>query len=56
MNFLEFISKIEALGIVVSEEMKQQFLTYKNLIQEVNKVLNLTGIDDDEGIFFKAFL
>lgn len=55
MNFLEFISKIEALGIVVSEEMKQQFLTYKNLIQEVNKVLNLTGIDDDEGIFLKHF-
>lgn len=55
MTFETFIKNITALNIVVSEDMKQQFLTYKNLIQEVNKVLNLTGIDDDAGIFHKHF-
>lgn len=55
MNLEQFIKAVEPLKIVVSSEMEQQFLTYKNLIQEVNKVLNLTGIDDDEGIFHKHF-
>lgn len=55
MNENEFYESIKHLGIVVSEEMKQQFLLYKNLIQEVNKVLNLTGIDDDAGIYLKHF-
>lgn len=55
MTFETFIQKIDGLGIVVSNEMKQQFLIYKNLIQEVNKVLNLTGIDDDSGIYHKHF-
>lgn len=55
MNENEFYESIKQIGIVVSDEMKQQFLLYKNLIQEVNKVLNLTGIDDDEGIYLKHF-
>lgn len=55
MNELEFYDSISKIGIVVSDNMKQQFLLYKNLIQEVNKVLNLTGIDDDEGIYLKHF-
>lgn len=55
MNFDEFIIEIEKLGIVVSDLMKQQFLDYKNLIQEVNQYLNLTAIDDDEGIYKKHF-
>lgn len=55
MKLEQFIKAVEPLGIVVSKTMEQQFLTYKNLIQEVNKVLNLTGIDDDEGIFHKHF-
>lgn len=50
-----FISEIEKMKIVVSETMKQQFLDYKNLIQEVNQYLNLTAIDDDEGIYLKHF-
>ena len=55
MNELEFYQSLEALEIVVSDSMKQQFLMYKNLIQEVNQVLNLTAIDDDEGIYLKHF-
>lgn len=55
MDFEMFIQRLAELKIVVSEEMKQQFLVYKNLIQEVNKVLNLTAIDDDEGIYLKHF-
>lgn len=55
MNFNVFIEQINTLGIVVSDTMEQQFLTYKSLIQEVNQVLNLTAIDDDTGIFHKHF-
>lgn len=55
MQFEVFINEIEKMEIVVSETMKQQFLDYKNLIQEVNKYLNLTAIDDDEGIYLKHF-
>ncbi|CAM3700636.1 16S rRNA (guanine(527)-N(7))-methyltransferase RsmG [Erysipelothrix urinaevulpis] len=55
MDFEAFIKSLESMEIVVSELMRQQFLDYKNLIQEVNKVLNLTGIDDDEGIYLKHF-
>ncbi|WZU01763.1 class I SAM-dependent methyltransferase [Erysipelothrix sp. D19-032] len=55
MNFNVFIEQINTLGIVVSDTMEQQFLTYKSLIQEVNQVLNLTAIDDDAGIFHKHF-
>lgn len=55
MNFETFLERLDELGIVVSKEMKQQFLVYKNLIQEVNKVLNLTAIDDDQGIYLKHF-
>ncbi|QIK69054.1 16S rRNA (guanine(527)-N(7))-methyltransferase RsmG [Erysipelothrix sp. HDW6C] len=55
MTLEEFITQLEPLGIVASPKQKEQFLTYKNLIQEVNKVLNLTGIDDDAGIYHKHF-
>ena len=55
MKELEFYQAISNLGIVVSETMKQQFSLYKDLIQEVNQVLNLTAIDDDEGIYLKHF-
>ena len=55
MDFQMFIERLAELKIVVSDEMKQQFLVYKNLIQEVNQVLNLTAIDDDEGIYLKHF-
>lgn len=55
MTDKEFYKAVQDLGIVVSEPMKQQFFLYKNLIQEVNKVLNLTAIDDDAGIYHKHF-
>lgn len=55
MNENEFYIALNELGIVVSETMKQQFSLYKNLIQEVNQVLNLTAIDDEEGIYLKHF-
>ncbi len=55
MKLEKFLEEIKVLGINVDETMKSQFINYKNLIQEVNKVLNLTGIDDDEGIYHKHF-
>lgn len=55
MNEKDFYIALNELGIVVSDTMKQQFSLYKNLIQEVNQVLNLTAIDDDEGIYLKHF-
>lgn len=50
-----WIEALKEYGIVVSEPMKQQFLTYKKYLQEVNAVLDLTAIDDDEGIMMKHF-
>ncbi len=56
MLFDDFIEKLEdELEIVVSSKMRQQFLTYKNEIQRVNQFLNLTAIDDDQGIYAKHF-
>lgn len=55
MNELEFYDALKEMEIVVSDTMKQQFSLYKDLIQEVNQVLNLTAIDDDEGIYLKHF-
>jgi 16S rRNA (guanine527-N7)-methyltransferase len=39
----------------ISDLENEQFLKYYNLIHEYNKVMNLTGIDDREGVYLKHF-
>lgn len=51
----KFNKNIKTLNLTLDKHQIDQLITYKNLIQETNKVLNLTGIDDDEGIFVKHF-
>ena len=46
------IDKLKSLNLNLN---LKQFEIYKNHIQEINKVLNLTAIDDDEGIDLKHF-
>lgn len=38
------------------KEYSEQFLQFKNLLQEYNKMFNLTAVCDDEGIYYKHFL
>ncbi len=46
------IDKLKSLNLNLN---LKQFEIYKNHIQEINKVLNLTAIDDEEGIYLKHF-
>lgn len=39
----------------LNEEQKQKFTKYYKLINEYNQVMNLTGIDDKEGVYLKHF-
>lgn len=55
MNKNEFYEALNALEINVDDTLIFRLETYKLLIQEVNKVLNLTAIDDDAGIYLKHF-
>ncbi len=55
MNKDTFYLKLESLGIAVDSLMTLRFEKYKKHIQDINKVLNLTAIDDDEGIYLKHF-
>lgn len=41
---------------LLKEEYKYKFDAFKNLLQEHNKMYNLTAICDDEGIYYKHFL
>ncbi len=55
MNKATFYKEIASLGIQVDALMTQKFEIYKEHIQKINKVLNLTAITDDEGIYLKHF-
>lgn len=55
MNKNEFYEALINLKINVDDTLVFRLELYKELIQEVNKVLNLTAIDDDEGIYLKHF-
>lgn len=55
MNKETYYKEIASLGIQVDALMTQKFEDYKTHIQKINQVLNLTAIDDDEGIYLKHF-
>lgn len=52
----KFEQGLEALGITLSEEQMQQFLTYYEMLVEKNKVMNLTAITEFEEVVEKHFL
>ena len=51
----EFISLLSQNNVVLSEKQISQFEKYLHLIQEHNKVMNLTGITEEEEVYEKHF-
>lgn len=49
---LEFFKEIDEC---LSDVQRKQYYRYYELIAEYNKVMNLTGIDDYEGVYLKHF-
>lgn len=51
----EFVIEVEKLGIKLTEEQMRQFEIYCDFLLEKNKVVNLTAIKDEEGVYLKHF-
>ena len=55
MDKEQFYKELKTLGLLENALMTQRLEMYKEHIQKINRVLNLTAIDDDEGIYLKHF-
>ena len=51
-----FETKLSSLGILLTDEQKNQFNTFYELLVEWNKVMNLTGITEYEEVNEKHFV
>lgn len=51
-----FENKLNALGIILTDKQKQQFVKFYELLVEWNKVMNLTGITEYEEVNEKHFV
>ena len=51
----EFISLLRERGLFLTENQISQFEKYLHLIQDHNKVMNLTGITEEEEVYEKHF-
>jgi 16S rRNA (guanine527-N7)-methyltransferase len=57
MNNIDLLKNgIEELGIETNDEMLENLKKYKELLVEWNKVMNLTGIEDEREVYIKHFL
>lgn len=54
-NMTKFINDLKAIGIELSDEQLEQFLTYYEMLIEKNKVMNLTAITDFDEVLEKHF-
>ena len=54
-NTTKFINDLKAIGIQLSDEQIEQFLTYYEMLIEKNKVMNLTAITDFDEVLEKHF-
>lgn len=54
-NTTKFINDLKEIGIELSDEQLEQFLTYYEMIIEKNKVMNLTAITDFDEVLEKHF-
>ncbi len=52
---MDFVKEIEALGITLDNDKLDKFDMYFKLLVEYNKVMNLTGITDYDGVYLKHF-
>lgn len=54
-NTTKFINDLKAIGIELSDEQLEQFLTYYEMLIEKNEVMNLTAITDFDEVLEKHF-
>ena len=54
-NTTKFINDLKAIGIELSDEQLEQFLTYYEMLIEKNKVMNLTAITEFDEVLEKHF-
>ena len=54
-NTTKFINDLKTIGIELSDEQLEQFLTYYEMLIEINKVMNLTAITDFDEVLEKHF-
>lgn len=54
-NTTKFINDLKVIGIELSDEQLEQFLTYYEMLIEKNKVMNLTAITDFDEVLEKHF-
>lgn len=55
-NTYTFKRELEKLGISISEEQLEQFISYYEMLIEKNKVMNLTAITDFDEVIEKHFI
>lgn len=51
----EFISELKKLNIEINNKQLEQLNTYYELLVQYNKVMNLTGITEQEQVYLKHF-
>ncbi|MDC9467550.1 16S rRNA (guanine(527)-N(7))-methyltransferase RsmG, partial [Clostridioides difficile] len=57
MNNLEVLKAgIEGFGLESTDEKLQNFKKYREILVEWNKVMNLTGIEEEKEVYIKHFL
>ncbi len=52
---MDFVNELEKIGITLDSDKLDKFKKYFELLVEYNKVMNLTGITDIEGVYLKHF-
>ena len=52
----QILKKPGKIGIEITDEQKEQFDTYHKLLEEWNKVMNLTGITEYEEVVEKHYV
>ena len=52
---MDFIGELEKIGITLDNDKLDKFKKYFELLVEYNKVMNLTGITDIDGVYLKHF-
>lgn len=55
MNQEEFIKELKNINIEITEKQLEQLKKYYELLIEYNKVMNLTGITEEEQVYLKHF-
>ena len=55
MNKETFILELDKLGIKLNDTQLNQLHIYYEMLVEWNKVMNLTGITDEEQVYLKHF-